>query len=290
MRARVVIRLLVSILLTSAFGSSAWANAVNIESGRVEGVASGVPGVRVFRGVPYARPPLGALRWRPPQPPAEWSGVRMADRVGPCCQQVPWSAPPWTAEFVTQEPTSEDCLTLNLWTADSGSPQGSKRPVLVWVHGGSLTGGSGAVAVYDGAELARRGLVVVTINYRLGALGFLAHPALSPTRSRTCGSCPGHGRSPTTGSPRRSRRTGSSSPGPETRMPRVFRRGRRSRGAAATDGTGFGRGGASHARAEVPGVLREVHGSAFALISTPRPGAQSRTQRMENPFFLTLGL
>lgn len=178
MRVRVAVRLLVSILLTSAFGSSARANAVHIESGWVEGVASGVPGVRVFRGVPYARPPLGALRWRPPQPPTEWSGVRRADRVGPCCQQVPWSAPPWTAEFVTQEPTSEDCLTLNLWTADRGSAKGSQRPVLVWVHGGALTGGSGAVAVYDGAELARRGLVVVTINYRLGALGFLAHPAL----------------------------------------------------------------------------------------------------------------
>jgi len=179
MRARVAARLLVSILLTSASGSIARAAAVRIESGWIEGVASGVSGVQVFAGVPYARPPLGALRWCPPQPPAAWSGVRSADRVGPCCQQVHWSAPPWTAEFVTQEPTSEDCLTLNLWTADRGPREGGKRPVLVWLHGGALTGGSGAVAVYDGAELARRGLVVVTINYRLSALGFLAHPVLS---------------------------------------------------------------------------------------------------------------
>jgi para-nitrobenzyl esterase len=133
--------------------------------------------VRVYKGVPYAAPPVGALRWRPPQPAVPWSGVRRADEFGPCCQQTPWSAPPWTAEFVTHERTSEGCLYLNVWTGAHSA--GEKRPVLVWLHGGGFSGGSGAVAVYDGAELARRGLVVVTINYRLGALGFLALPALT---------------------------------------------------------------------------------------------------------------
>jgi para-nitrobenzyl esterase len=181
MRARVVARLLALALVVSS-PSPAPAAAVHIESGGIEGVPSGVPGVLVFRGVPYARPPVGALRWQPPEPPAAWSGVRRADGVAPCCQQVPWSAPPWTAEFVTQERTSEDCLDLNLWTAQA--PGSAKRPVLVWLHGGALTGGSGAVAVYDGAQLAGRGLVVVTVNYRLGALGFLAHPGLSAESPR----------------------------------------------------------------------------------------------------------
>jgi para-nitrobenzyl esterase len=176
MRVRVVARLL-ALALVMSLPSLAHAGAVRIESGEIEGVPSGVPGVLVFRAVPYARAPIGALRWQPPQPPAAWSGVRRADSLAPCCQQVPWSAPPWTAEFVTQERTSEDCLDLNLWTARARG--GARRPVLVWLHGGSLTGGSGAVAVYDGAQLARRGLVVVTVNYRLGALGLLAHPALS---------------------------------------------------------------------------------------------------------------
>ena len=181
MRARVVAWLLaLALVVSSPFAAPA--GAVHIESGGIEGVPSGVPGVLVFRGVPYARPPVGALRWQPPQPPAAWSGVRRADGVAPCCQQVPWSAPPWTAELVTQERTSEDCLDLNLWTAQA--PGGAKRPVLVWLHGGSLTGGSGAVAVYDGAQLARRGLVVVTVNYRLGALGLLAHPGLSAESPR----------------------------------------------------------------------------------------------------------
>ena len=181
MRARVVARLLALALVVSS-PSPAQAGAVHIESGGIEGVPSGVPGVLVFRGVPYARPPVGPLRWRPPQPPVAWSGVRRADGVAPCCQQAPWSAPPWTAEFVTQERTREDCLDLNLWTAQA--PGKTKLPVLVWLHGGSLTGGSGAVAVYDGAQLARRGLVVVTVNYRLGALGLLAHPGLSAESPR----------------------------------------------------------------------------------------------------------
>jgi para-nitrobenzyl esterase len=176
MRARIVARFLALALMMWS-PSAARAGAVRIDSGEIAGVPSGVPGVVVFRGVPYARPPVGALRWQPPQTAEAWGGVRTADGVAPCCQQVPWSAPPWTAEFVTQERTSEDCLALNLWTAPA--PGGAKRPVLVWLHGGSLTGGSGAVAVYDGAQLARRGLVVVTINYRLGALGLLAHPGLS---------------------------------------------------------------------------------------------------------------
>ncbi|MBI2795629.1 MAG: carboxylesterase family protein [Gemmatimonadetes bacterium] len=131
-------------------------------------------GVRVFRGIPYAQPPVGDLRWRAPQPVAAWTTPRDASEFGPVCPQTDAVARAYGA---TLEPTSEDCLTLNVWTAAT-SPR-ERRPVMVWIHGGSLTHGSGRVLIYDGTRFARGGVVLVTINYRLGALGFLAHPALS---------------------------------------------------------------------------------------------------------------
>jgi para-nitrobenzyl esterase len=151
---------------------------VRVESGLVEGVPGSVPGVRVFKGIPFASPPVGDLRWRPPQPPAKWEGVRKADRFSDSCMQnLARSHNPWTEEFMTQNQAGEDCLCLNVWTA--AKADGERRPVLVWIHGGAFREGSGEVAVYDGAQLASRGLVVVTINYRLGVFGFLAHPDLS---------------------------------------------------------------------------------------------------------------
>jgi para-nitrobenzyl esterase len=120
-----------------------------------------------FRGIPYAAPPVGPLRWRPPRPVAHWSGVRDATRFGsPCAQNA--------SAFGTAS-TSEDCLFLNVSTTP-GALKGPKRPVMVWIHGGSLNVGEGDG--YDPATLVRDGVVVVTINYRLGALGWLAHPAL----------------------------------------------------------------------------------------------------------------
>jgi para-nitrobenzyl esterase len=134
-------------------------------------------GVAVFRGVPFAAPPVGPLRWRPPQPAAEWQGVRDATRFGPACLQghaggladvTPYGGAP--------EPTSEDGLTLNVW-APLGVSAGA--PVMVFFHGGSGVFGSGALPYYSGAAFARDGVVLVTANYRLGALGGFAHPALT---------------------------------------------------------------------------------------------------------------
>jgi para-nitrobenzyl esterase len=136
------------------------------------------PDVRVYRGIPFASPPVGALRWRPPEPPEPWVGVRAATEFGPgCVQQLAGSRLPWSEEFMHQGDVSEDCLYLNVWTAAESSEEA--RPVLVYIHGGGFGEGSGSVAVYSGVSLAAKGLVVVTVNYRLGALGFLAHPALT---------------------------------------------------------------------------------------------------------------
>ncbi|PKH26747.1 carboxylesterase [Enterobacterales bacterium CwR94] len=127
-----------------------------------------------FKGIPYAAPPTGNLRWRPPQPIAPWSGVRDACHFGAASWQVRASC----VEVGGGDPgvTDEDCLYLNVWSPDL-SPK-AKMPVMVWVHGGGFNIGSGGLSPYNGAALARRGVVVVTLNYRLGHLGFFAHPAL----------------------------------------------------------------------------------------------------------------
>ncbi|MEU4495586.1 carboxylesterase family protein [Streptomyces sp. NPDC023998] len=147
--------------------------------GSVRG-AAGRNGGRVFQGIPFAASPTGELRWRPPQPTAPWSGVRDATAPASPCPQLPLTLLPDGGPVLPGDSnrtgsTSEDCLYLNVWTpARTG---GRSRPVLVWLHGGGNTYGAGSD--YNGAALAARGVVVVTVNYRLGALGFLAHPALS---------------------------------------------------------------------------------------------------------------
>ena len=134
--------------------------------------------VAAFLGIPFAAPPVGDLRWRAPRPALAWQGVRAADRFGPSCLQAvnPAGFGPWTHEYVVQGAVSEDCLFLNVWTP---ARVGARLPVLVWIHGGAFTSGSGSVPVYNGATLATQGMVVVTINYRLGIWGFLAHPDLT---------------------------------------------------------------------------------------------------------------
>ncbi|MBB5716427.1 carboxylesterase/lipase family protein [Sphingomonas aerophila] len=145
-------------------------------SGLVEGVQEG--GVAVFRGIPYVRPPVGPDRWRAPVPAPRWTGVRPATRFGHSCWQAvsPKGFGPWTHEYVVAGDISEDCLFLNVWTPVK---RAGPRPVLVWIHGGGFNSGSGAIPIYDGAALAARGAVVVTINYRVGVFGFLSHPELT---------------------------------------------------------------------------------------------------------------
>jgi para-nitrobenzyl esterase len=134
--------------------------------------------IRVYEGVPYAAPPVGNLRWQPPRPPEPWKGVRAADAYSPACpQNLEKVHLPWTEEFMHQGDTSEDCLYLNIWTG--AKPGNEKLPVMVYIHGGAFTSGSNAVAIYNGEALARKGVVVVVINYRLGVLGFLAYPELT---------------------------------------------------------------------------------------------------------------
>lgn len=144
---------------------------VEAPAGAVEGRLQDA--IRVFKGIPYAAPPVGPLRWRPPQAAATWSGVRDATEFGAPCIQPPAGAPNLYTSDIGR--ASEDCLSLNIWTpADAHN-----APVFVWIHGGSLAGGSGREMLYDGARLAQRGIIVVTINYRLGVLGYFAHPLLS---------------------------------------------------------------------------------------------------------------
>ena len=145
---------------------------VETNVGRLAGI--GEAGLCVFRGIPYASPPVGELRLRAPRPATPWTGVRNATAFGPAAPQNP---PVGSLTGEVPLPHDEDCLTLNVWTP---ATDGARRPVLVWIHGGGFTSGSGSEPLYSGAALARRGdVVVVTINYRLGVLGFLAHPGLA---------------------------------------------------------------------------------------------------------------
>jgi len=144
---------------------------VTAPAGAVRGQAVG--DVLAFKGIPYAAPPVGQNRWRPPVPAPRWSGVRNADAFGPACIQPTPGAPHIYSDRLGA--TSEDCLSLNVWTPSTTG----KAPVIVWIHGGSLVAGSSKERLYDGSVLAGEGAVVVSINYRLGVLGYLAHPDLS---------------------------------------------------------------------------------------------------------------
>jgi len=158
-----------TVLLAISIAAISWtsyaaAPAAKVEQGLLQGTTE--DGLSVYRGVPFAAPPVGKLRWRAPKPAAKWEGVRLADKFAPQCVQ---SIPGIT--------TSEDCLYLNVWTpAESAS---AKVPVLVWIYGGGFSVGGTSVPTYSGEKLAQKGVVLVSIAYRLGPLGFLAHPELS---------------------------------------------------------------------------------------------------------------
>jgi para-nitrobenzyl esterase len=164
------IGMLAASLLLQAAGAAA--PVVATSSGPVRGAVE--EGVEVFRGIPYAAPPVGALRWRPPQPPPAWPDVREATRFGPVCPQDLRAVSPDMAQ-------SEDCLTLNVY-----APAADRAlPVMVWIHGGSFRWGAGSLPAYDGVTFARQGVVLVTLNYRLERLGRFGHPAL--TRAAAAG-------------------------------------------------------------------------------------------------------
>jgi para-nitrobenzyl esterase len=145
---------------------------VKTNNGIVEGVTTA--GVSSFKGIPYAAPPVGEYRWRPPQPVSNWEGVRGATEYGANCAQSGWGGGPGTIA----EGSSEDCLFLNLWVSSEAEP-GDDLPVMVWIHGGAFVGGSGAGGATTGESFASEGVILVTINYRLGRLGHFAFPRLS---------------------------------------------------------------------------------------------------------------
>ncbi|MBV9768410.1 MAG: carboxylesterase family protein [Bryobacterales bacterium] len=151
--------------------SAAISDPVRVETGLVSGTAGNSDEVRVYKGIPFAAPPVGDLRWRAPQPPAHWEGVRKADQFSAVCMQQQ------RGPNATAVPPSEDCLYLNVWTTAKSANE--RRPVIVWTYGGGFTGGAGSLDMYNGEELAKKGAVVVTYNYRLGVFGFLATPELT---------------------------------------------------------------------------------------------------------------
>jgi para-nitrobenzyl esterase len=151
---------------------------VRVDSGELQGVID--DGVASYKGVPFAAPPVGGLRWRPPQPVARWTGVRQAAEFGADCMQGRFGPPPASGAPSARGP-SEDCLFLNVWSPASAA-SGAKLPVMVWIYGGGFTGGSSASPNTSGAQFAKQGVVLVAADYRVGRFGFFAFPALSRER------------------------------------------------------------------------------------------------------------
>jgi para-nitrobenzyl esterase len=170
-----ILRNLSAVVAALAYASSAFADApkpVKTQSGMVQGTLE--DGVAVYKGIPFAAPPLGDLRWRAPQAPAAWTGIRNTDNFAPACVQVPIVNKELGMESVA---TNEDCLYLNVWTPAKSANE--KLAVMVWIYGGGFTIGGTSMSMYDGKNLAKKGVILVSVSYRLGAFGFMAHPELS---------------------------------------------------------------------------------------------------------------
>jgi carboxylesterase type B len=178
----VILRRLTLLAIVAAVPASAGVDVpLSVTGGRISGVPGRDPSIRAYKGIPFAAPPVGERRWKAPEPIVGWEGVRRAGAFGASCiQTIVPERKPWTYEFMTHGEISEDCLFVNVWTAAASAAE--RRPVFVYIYGGGFSEGSGAVPVYDGEGLAGKGLVVVTFNYRVGVLGFLAHPELSGER------------------------------------------------------------------------------------------------------------
>jgi para-nitrobenzyl esterase len=167
------------VILLAASPAAAHIGEVQVTGGRVAGTLAN--GIASFKGIPFAAPPVGELRWRAPQPLKAWSGVKPAATYGPSCVQDAL----FVKLFGAAPAMSEDCLYLNVWTPAKSA--GDALPVMVWIYGGGFVGGMTGIPVYDGTRLAEKGVVLVSVAYRLGALGFLAHPALSKESGKGSG-------------------------------------------------------------------------------------------------------
>jgi para-nitrobenzyl esterase len=160
--------------------TASFPDTVRIASGLISGLKVSDGDVTIFKGIPFAAPPVGELRWKAPQPVTPWQGVKSCVAFGPNpMQPKPRAFSMWSEEFFIPagSPISEDCLYLNIWTGSTS--QKEKRPVLVWIYGGGFNSGGGSVPIYDGEAMAKKGIVFVSINYRVGMFGFFAHPDLS---------------------------------------------------------------------------------------------------------------
>ncbi len=173
-------RLTFAILCTAGLALAAINQPIRVENGLLSGAPGSSPEVRVYKGIPFAAPPVGELRWKAPKAAAFWQGVRQATQFSPVCMQTPYAHT--SIYFMEPSPVSEDCLYLNVWTAAKTNKE--RRPVMVWIHGGALTRGAGSIPTYDGEAFARKGVVLVTVNYRLGLFGFFAHPELTKESDR----------------------------------------------------------------------------------------------------------
>jgi para-nitrobenzyl esterase len=166
---------------------------VSLQQGLLSGVLSSDHQIRIYKGIPFAAPPTGNLRWKEPQPPEHWLGIKAADHFGNSAMQITAPRNPWTAEYINEQPISEDCLYLNIWAPQINtkvqtrpshaqkSPRtgNSSLAVLVFIHGGGYTEGAGYTRITDGENLAKSGIIVISINYRLGIFGFFTHPELT---------------------------------------------------------------------------------------------------------------
>jgi para-nitrobenzyl esterase len=168
-RSFLIVLLLAAMWVGCMSGTSSVAK-VKVEGGKVEGTIEN--GIAIFKGIPFAAPPIGELRWKAPQPVIPWKGVLKADKFAPACPQITWSSP-----GAPKMETSEDCLYLNVWTP--AQPRKEKLPVMVWIYGGGFALGSTSSPSYSGEQLAKLGVIVVSVAYRVGALGFMVHPELT---------------------------------------------------------------------------------------------------------------
>src|SRR5690348_7123272 len=174
---RLTIISLLAVVFVSFCSSFDDLSVVKTDAGVVSGTVK--DDVHIFKGIPFAAPPIGDLRWKAPQPVQHWTGVKVCDKFSASPMQAspaPFSM--WTEEFlIPKEPIGEDCLYLNVWTGAKSAKE--KRAVLVWIYGGGFQSGGSACPIYDGEAMAKKGIVFVSINYRVGVFGFFAHPELT---------------------------------------------------------------------------------------------------------------